>query len=122
MTCEACLEMMDELIERELDDSLVREVNAHIAMCAPCSHLYAQLRYEQELYGNYLQDAEPTPALWANLRLEMDKDRANRKSPHLFQLQRWRAIVLETVRITPLQATALVVITIGLAIGLMVWR
>jgi hypothetical protein len=122
MKCEACLEMMDELIERELDDSLVREVNAHIAMCAPCSQLYAQLRYEQELYGTYLQDVEPTPALWANLRLELQKERIVRGSHPLFRLQRWLAIAFESLHITPLQATALVLMTIGLAVGLMVWR
>jgi len=122
MKCEACLGMMDALIERELDDSLAREVNAHIAMCAPCSQLYAQLRYEQELYGTYLQAVEPTPALWANLRLELEKDRVTRRSHHLFQLRRWLTIVFESLHITPLQVTALVLITIGLAIGIMVWR
>jgi hypothetical protein len=122
MKCEACLELLDELIELELNDSMVREVNAHIAMCAPCSRLYAQLRDEQELYGNYLQHVEPKTALWTNLRLELEKDRVTRRSHHLFQLQRWLAIVFETLRVTPLQATALVVITIGLAIGLTMWR
>lgn len=122
MKCEACLGKMDELIERELDDSLAREVNAHIAMCATCSQLYTQLRYEQELYGKYLQDVEPTPALWANLRVEMEKERVNRRSHHLFQLQRWLAIPFESLHITPLQVTALVLITIGLTIGIMVWR
>jgi len=122
MKCEACLGMMDELIERELDDSLAREVNAHIAMCASCSQLYAQLRDEQERYGTYLQAVEPTPALWANLRLELERDRVTRRSHHLFSLQRWLAIVFESSHITPLQVTALVLITIGVAIGLMVWR
>jgi hypothetical protein len=122
MKCEACLEMMDELIERDLDDGLAREVNAHIAMCAPCSQVYAQLRYEQELYGKYLLDVEPTPALWANLRLEMEKERVIRGSHPLFRLRRWLAIAFESLHITPLQATALVLITIGLAIGIMVWR
>jgi hypothetical protein len=122
MKCEACLELMDDLIELELNDSMVREVTAHIAMCAPCSHLYAQLRAEQELYGNYLQHVEPTTALWTNLRLELEKDRVTRKSHHLFQRQRWLAIALEGLNVTPQMATALVLITIGLVIGIMVWR
>jgi len=120
MKCEACLGMMDELIEGELDSSMVREVNAHIAMCASCSQLYAQLRYEQELYGNYLLEVEPTPALWANLRSELEKEKVNRASQPQFRIQRWLA--LGGLNVTPQMATALVLITIGLAIGIMVWR
>ncbi|HKP36749.1 MAG TPA: zf-HC2 domain-containing protein [Pyrinomonadaceae bacterium] len=122
MKCEACLEMMDDLIEGALDDSLAREVTAHIAMCGPCSQLCANLRYEQELYGKYLLDVEPTPALWANLRLEMEKEKTLRASQPQLRLQRWLTIAIGGLRVTPQLATALVLITIGLAIGIMVWR
>ena len=122
MKCEACLGMMDDLIERELDDNLAREVTAHIAMCGPCSQRHANLRYEQELYGKYLLDVEPTPALWANLRLEMEQEKIIRASQPQLRLQRWLAIALGSFRVTPQLATALVLITIGLAIGVMVWR
>ena len=121
MKCEACLEMMDELIEGELDGSLAREATAHIAMCAPCSQLYADLRYEQELYGKYLLNVEPTPALWANLRLELAKERVTRGSHPLFRLQRWLAISFGSFHVTPLQATALVLVTIGLGVGIVMW-
>ena len=122
MKCEACLGMMDDLIEGELNDSLAREVTAHIAMCGPCSQLYANLRYEQELYGKYLLDVEPTPALWANLRLEMEKEKTTRASQPQLRLRHWLAIALGGFRVTPQLATALVLITIGLAIGITVWR
>src|SRR5688572_10288852 len=122
MKCEACLGMMEDLIEGELDDSLARDVTAHIAMCGPCSQLYANLRYEQELYGKYQLDVEPTPALWANLRLEMEKEKSIRASQPQLRLQRWLAIAPGGLRVTLQLATALVLITIGLAIGIMVWR
>ena len=122
MKCEACLEMMDELIEGELDGSLAREATAHIAACEPCSQLYANLRYEQELYRKYLLDVEPTPALWANLQLELEKEKVIRASqPHL-RLQRWLAIAFGGLHVTPRLATALVLMMIGLAIGIMLWR
>src|SRR5215211_6561136 len=114
MKCEACLGMMDDLIEGELDDSLAREATAHIAMCGPCSQLYANLRYEQDLYEEYLLDVEPTPALWANLRLELEKKKVIRASQPQLRFQRWLAIALRGLHVTPLQATALVLITIGL--------
>jgi hypothetical protein len=122
MKCEACLGMIDELIEGELDGSLAREATAHMAMCGPCSQLYANLRYEQELFRKYLLEVEPTPALWANLRLELEKEKVIKASQPQFRLQRWLAIALGGLRVTPQLATALVLITIGLAIGLMVWR
>jgi hypothetical protein len=121
MKCEACLGMMDELIEGELDGSLAREATAHMAMCAPCSQLYANLRHEQELFRKYLLEVEPAPALWANLRLELEKEKAIRAQPQ-FRLQRWLAIAFEGMKVTPQMATALVFITIGLVIGMMVWR
>ncbi len=122
MKCETCLEMMDELIEGELDGSLAREATAHIAMCGPCSQLYANLRYEQELYVKYLLDVEPPPALWANLQLELEKKKVIRASQPQLRLQRWLANVLGGLHITPQLAAALVLIIIGLAIGIIVWR
>jgi hypothetical protein len=122
MRCEACLGIMDELIEGALDGSLAREATAHMAMCGPCSQLYAKLRSEQDLYRKYLLDVEPTPAVWANLQLALGKEKANRASPPQFRLQRWLAIALGGLNVTPQTATALVLITIGLAIGILMWR
>jgi hypothetical protein len=112
--------MMDELIEGELDGSLAREATAHMAMCEPCGQLFANLQSEQELFRKYLLEVEPTPALWANLRLEMEKEKVIRASPPQFRLPRWLAP--GGLNITPQMATALVLITIGLAIGIMLWR
>jgi hypothetical protein len=114
--------MMDELIEGEVDGSLARDATAHMAMCPPCSQLYANLRYEQELFRKYLLEVEPAPALWADLRLELEKEKVIRASQPQFRLQRWLAIALGSLHITPPQATALILVTIGLAVGIMVWR
>ncbi|HEX5702111.1 MAG TPA: zf-HC2 domain-containing protein [Pyrinomonadaceae bacterium] len=122
MKCEACLGMMDDLIEGDLDDRLAREVSAHIAICGPCSQLYANLRHEQELYEKYLLDVEPTPALWANLQLEMDKEKIISASQPQRRLQGWLANALGGLRVTPQLAAALVLITIAFVIGIMVWR
>lgn len=122
MKCEACLGMMDELIEGDLDGSLARQATAHMAMCGPCSQVYANLGYEQELFRKYLLEVEPTPALWATLRLELEKEKVIRASQAQFRLQRWLAIAFGGLNVTPQMATALVLITIGLAIGIMVWR
>ena len=122
MKCEACLGMMDELIEGELDGSPAREATAHLAMCGPCSQLYANVRYEQELFRKYLLEVEPAPALWANLRSELEKEKVIRSSQAQFRPQRWLAIAFGELNVSRQMATALVLITIGLAIGISVWR
>ena len=122
MKCETCLAMIDELIEGELDGSLAREATAHVAMCGQCSQLYANLRYEQELFRKYLLEVEPTPALWATFQLELEKEKVIRASQPQFRLHRWLAIPLGSLNVTPQMATALVLITIGLIIGITVWR
>ena len=67
-------------------------------------------------------EVAPTPASWANLQLEMEKDRVIRASQPRFRLQRWPAIALRGLNVRPQMATGLVLITIGLVIGIMVWR
>ena len=122
MKCEACLGMMDELIEGEVDGSLAREATAHMAMCSPCSQHYANFRHEQELLRNYLMEVEPAPALWASLRSELEKEKVIGGSRPQFRLQRWLGIASGRLNGTPRMATALVLITLGVAIGVMVWR
>ena len=122
MKCEAFLPMIDELVEGELDGRLAGEVMSHVAVCASCSKLYGTLRLERELYGQYLMDVEAPPALWAKLRLELEKEKVIRASQPQFRLQRWLAITFGSLHITPLQASALDLATIGLAVGIMVWR
>ena len=124
MKCEACLGMMDQLIEGEVDRSLAGEATAHIATCGPCSKLYANLSYEQALFRRYLLEVEPPPALWANLRLQLEAEKVIRASQPQFRLQRWLATALGGLNVTPQMATAtaLALLTIGVAIGIMVWR
>ena len=122
MKCEACLGMMDRLIEGELDDRLARDATAHIAMCGRCSQRYASLQYEQELFRKYLLEVEPAPALWANLRLELEKEKVIRGPQAEFWLQRWLATSFRRLNATPQMATALLFMTIAIAIGIMAWR
>jgi hypothetical protein len=122
MKCEACFEIMDELIEGELDDSLGRDAIAHMAMCGSCSQLYANLRDEQEVLRKYLLEVEPAPTLWENLRVELERERVINDPQAKDRSQRWFPIVLGGLNVRPQIAVALVLITIGLGIGIMVWR
>src|SRR5215468_7731560 len=122
MRCDECLTMLDQFVEGEFDDETAESLSAHVAACSACASAYEALRREQEIYASYLLDVEPPAALWDRLRLQLQHDKALTSSQPQFQLQRWLAIAFEALHVTPQLAAALVLITIGLALGLMAWR
>ena len=122
MKCEECLTVLDQYVDDELDEGTARSLTAHMTTCGECAGAHEALRREQEIYASYLLDVEPPPHLWANLRLELEKEKASSASQLQLRLPRWLAMVIGDLRVIPQLAIALVLITIGLAIGLMVWR
>jgi hypothetical protein len=120
MRCEECLSVLDQYVEDELDEVTAKSVGTHMTDCRECAGAHEALCREQEIYARYLVDVEPPPHLWANLRSELNKDKAIRESRP--RLQRWLALVFGDLSLTPQIATALVLITIGLAIGIILWR
>src|SRR5262245_20591223 len=120
MRCNECQALLDQYVEDELLEQTAKSLAAHLTDCRECAGAHGSMRREQEIYAGYLLDVEPPPDLWANLRLELEKEKIVRESrPHL---QRWLAIAPGGLRVTPQLATALVLIITGLAIGIIVWR
>ena len=122
MRCDECRPMLEQYVEGEFDEETARSVAAHLLTCGPCAGAQRVLLREQEIYASYLFEIEPPEALWARLRLQLDKEKAISTWQPQLRLQRWLAIALRSLPVTPQLATALVLITIGLAIGIMVGR
>src|SRR5688500_1964340 len=120
MRCDECLSLLDQYVENEVQDQTAKSVAAHLATCKECARAHETLRREQEIYASYLLDVEPPADLWANLQLKL-KEKVSSVRPQS-QFQRWLAIAFGRLHVTPQLATALVLIMIGLAIGIMVWR
>src|SRR5262245_53581706 len=116
MRCDECQTLLDQYVEDELDEQTARSLAAHMTTCSECASAHETLRREEEIYAGYLLDVEPPSDLWASLRLELEKEKAIRASQPL--LQRWLAIALGHLPVTPQLATALVLIITGLAIGI----
>jgi hypothetical protein len=112
--------MLDEYVENELDEQTAKSLATHMATCRGCAGAHQTLRREQEIYASYLLGVEPPPDLWANLRLELEKKKVIKASQP--QLQRWLATALGGLHVTPQLAAAVVLLIIGLAIGIIVWR
>ena len=120
MSCDECQALLDQYVEDELHDQTARSLAAHMTKCRECASAHEALRREHEIYASYLRNVEPSPGLWASLRLELEKEKVKASQPQ--PRERWLAIALGRLHVTPQLATALVLLIIGLAIGILVWR
>src|SRR5688572_1433443 len=118
MRCDECLSLLDQYVKDEVHDQTAKSVAAHLATCTECARAHETLRREQEIYAAYLVDVEPSPDLWANLQSELKENIRSVPQPET-PLQRWLAIAFGGLHVRPGLATALVLIMIGLAIGIM---
>ena len=121
MSCDECLSLLDRYVENEVHDQAATSVTAHIASCRECADAHETLRREQELYASYLVDVEPSPDLWTNLQSELNTKVISVPQTQS-RLQRWLAMAFGGPHVTPQFVTAFVLMVIGLAIGLMLWR
>jgi anti-sigma factor (TIGR02949 family) len=40
MSCEECIQKLDQFVDRELSDAEVRELKLHLEFCPPCEERY----------------------------------------------------------------------------------
>lgn len=122
MNCENYLMMLDEYVENELDEKSAIRVSAHVADCPVCAEEYEILRREQQVYSQYLLDVEATPALWANVRADIEKAQRERFSPNNFR--DWLAKTFGVSAFNPAFAAApiLLLITLGIIVGLIKYK
>src|SRR5262245_17183191 len=117
MRCDECLPLLDQYVEDELDEVTAKSLTAHMSACRECAGAHGALRREQQMYASYLLEVEPPAALWERLQPQLEKEKAINASQPLVRIKRWFAIALADLQVTPQVAAALVLITIGLAIG-----
>jgi hypothetical protein len=121
MNCEDFLMMLDEYVENELDGESAFQVSAHIANCQICANEYQILRREQQVYSQYLLDVEATPALWANVRADIEKVQHERFSSSNFR--DWLAKTFGASAFNPAFTAALVLlITLGIIVGVVKYK
>lgn len=122
MKCEDYLLMLDEYVENELDGKSAALVSAHIADCPACAGEYEILRREQQIYSQYFPDIEATPALWANVRADIEK--IQRKRFSLSNLRNRLAKIFGGSAFNPAFAVApaVLLITLGIIVGLIKYK
>lgn len=78
MKCEACLPLVSELFDGELEPRLARDVRAHMSACAACSGFYQTLLDGQEIYDTFLEGVELGPAVWSGLHAKIQQEKTAR--------------------------------------------
>lgn len=97
MNCENYSLLLDEYIERELNQEKFRQVDVHLAVCASCKNLYQELLEEQKLYSAYISEFKMSPNLWINIQSEIE-EKHKRKSiiqqsiASIFYVPKFRAV------------------------------
>jgi len=117
MSCEQWLLLIEEYVDGELDDAAARRLRDHMVSCKTCAAEYKLLRREQELYQNYVRDAEVSPALWAGVQARIQQDGAG---PSLLERLRGLASVFAAgPRLSPVYAMLLVIVAVGVTVFVM---
>lgn len=117
MSCEKWLPLIEEFIDGELDDSSIKGLRSHLAVCGDCSSEYKQLLKEQELYQNYMRDIEVTPALWAGVQARIQQNGAG--PGILARIRRLASAFTAGPRLSPVYAMLLVLIAVAVTVIVM---
>ena len=69
MSCEECIQKLDQFVDRELTDAEVRELKLHLEFCPPCEERYTFQADLKRLVRTCMeQDVAP-----ASLRAKLQK-------------------------------------------------
>jgi hypothetical protein len=75
MRCEECIALAEEHFEGGIDERSEARVASHLSSCEACDAEYKLMLREQAAYSHFLLNVEPSPALWENLRADMERER-----------------------------------------------
>jgi hypothetical protein len=117
MRCEECLPLLDEYMCGELDEPLSNRLATHLAGCENCTSEQTELQREQNFYARCAVPA--TPALWAGVRIKIAEEEKAGGGFSLLGARLWLADALNAWRLSPLRATAAVVIVIAISVALL---
>jgi hypothetical protein len=95
MKCDACLSLIEEFFDDELEEAKAQSVGAHIARCAACREVLDQLEAENEFYITAQSSLEIRPAIWAGIESRIHGDtmaQGAKSSRWAVIFSRWTAI------------------------------
>ena len=127
MKCEEYRILIEDYVDRALDQKTASRVTAHTETCAECASFYREMSREQDVYARYQRDVEVTPVLWASIESRIKQERAAQPEGQLgghlggivSRLREQFAGVFSAPRLSPAFAAALVIVAIGVTVFVM---
>lgn len=111
MKCENCLFLLDEYIEKELDQEVSRQIEIHISDCPNCQNFYHQLLNEQKVYSSYISEFKTSANLWSNVQAEIEE-----KNKHKNLIQQFIASIFYAPKVRPVLAGLISLFVIGVLV------
>lgn len=118
MKCEECLPVLEEYADGELNERAARRLASHLNTCAACANAFGELKREAEIFARYQRDIEITPALWNAVRTRIAEEKFDQAFAPAAPWQGWFTTLRHALRFNPALASALALVLIGIAAGL----
>ena len=127
MKCEEYRILIEDYVDRALDQKIASRVTAHTETCTECASFYREMSREQDVYARYQRDVEVTPVLWASIETRIKQEQAAQLEGQLggqlggiiSRLREQLAGVFSAPRLSPAFAAALVIVAIGVTVFVM---
>ncbi|HEX6624701.1 MAG TPA: zf-HC2 domain-containing protein [Pyrinomonadaceae bacterium] len=74
MKCEACLPLLEEYADGELDAGAAARVEAHLEDCVACARAHRKLEAERAVFLAYECDAAPAARFWDDVLSKIEAD------------------------------------------------
>src|SRR5215831_8941199 len=117
MTCHECLPLLEEHLDNELEETLVRILSSHLAVCPECTREYEVLRRERSIYEKYSSSSriEVSPAFWSRVARSLEKESNPTRVSNWRILKEWFAPAT-IPRFAVIWAASLLFATIGISV------
>lgn len=122
MNCKKYQNLIEYLAENELDEQTAADVNLHIFDCPKCSFRYKTLKWEKEIYSQYLFNIEPPKDMREKFQARLKEEQreistvSRTPSNSVF----WQTILSRFSVPIPIFASVIFTIILGLIFG--IWK
>jgi len=118
MNCEECLPLLEEYADGELNERAARRLASHLNTCAACATAFGEIKREADIFTRYERGVEITPALWNAVRAQIVEEKFDQSFASDATRHRWFTGIRHALRLNPALASALALVLIGIAVGL----
>jgi len=118
MKCKECEALIEEYLDRELDQGTARAVSVHVESCSSCSARLEQLTFENRTYQRYDSELDVSPAFWVKVRGRLAEENS-RQTFTRFRRSQIEFSKLLSLRFSVAVSVALVLFAVVMTVAVM---